>query len=185
MKKEGRVNYISKKSGQVWIETVLYTLIGLLMIGLVLYYAVPTIEQAKDEALISQSTLMLEEINSMIIRMGPPGSQDTIDLWIKEGELVINGSNNGDNLIFKMETTKLASEEGLEVGVGSVNMTATKKNDISLVELALNYSGKYNITIDGEDKVKTLSKASTPYNLLITNNGKGGTDLLQIDLSVE
>ena len=41
-----------KKIGQVWIETVLYTIVGLAIIGIVLGFAMPKINQAKDNALI-------------------------------------------------------------------------------------------------------------------------------------
>ena len=38
------------KGGQVWVETVVYTLIGLVLISLVLAFATPAIQKQKDNA---------------------------------------------------------------------------------------------------------------------------------------
>ena len=43
------------KKGQVWIETVLYTLIGISLIGLVLAFVTPKINEAKDRAVVEQT----------------------------------------------------------------------------------------------------------------------------------
>ena len=39
----------SNRRGQVWVETVIYTLIGMAVIGLVLAGALPKINEKKDE----------------------------------------------------------------------------------------------------------------------------------------
>ena len=54
------------KKGQVWVETVIYTLIGLAVIGLLLAVAKPKIDQMKDRALIDQAVEAMEAINSKI-----------------------------------------------------------------------------------------------------------------------
>jgi len=51
----------------------------------------------------------------------------------------------------------------------------------------LNYNNTYNLTIDGVDKLKTLSKSPTPYKIFIINNGRNPpeTGKVQIDISVD
>ena len=44
----------NKKRGQIWVETVIYTLIGLTIIGLLLAVSKPQIDKQKDKALIEQ-----------------------------------------------------------------------------------------------------------------------------------
>ena len=48
------------KEGQIWIETVLYTLIGLSLIGLTLTFVMPRINASKDIATIEQT---MESLN--------------------------------------------------------------------------------------------------------------------------
>jgi len=44
----------SKKKGQVWIETVTYTLIAFVLIGLILAFVKPKIDELQDKALIDR-----------------------------------------------------------------------------------------------------------------------------------
>ena len=45
---------INSKHGQVWVETVIYTLIAFALIGTVLTFVKPKIEEMQDSAIISQ-----------------------------------------------------------------------------------------------------------------------------------
>ena len=44
-------------NGQVWVETVTYTLIAIVMIGLVLSFAKPKIEELQDKTIIFSAFL--------------------------------------------------------------------------------------------------------------------------------
>ena len=44
-----------KNKGQIWIETVLYTLIGLVLIGVTLAIVMPKINAARDRILVEQT----------------------------------------------------------------------------------------------------------------------------------
>ena len=66
--------------GQVWIETIIYTSIALLMIGLVLAYAKPKIEEFQDKATLEQSLEMVKEIDSTIMTIGVSGIKDLLKL---------------------------------------------------------------------------------------------------------
>ena len=56
----------SDSRGQVWVETVTYTLIALVLIGLVLSFTKPKIEELQDRTLIEQSIQVLKELDVAI-----------------------------------------------------------------------------------------------------------------------
>jgi len=164
---------ISTKSrlGQVWIETVIYTLIAFVMIGLVLSFAKPKIEEIQDKATLQQSTDMLKQIDSTILTIGSAGNQRIFDpLTIKEGELKIDGAE--DKIIFQMDSKNVYSEPGKIISDGNVKVYTEKKTEFSTVTLTLDYSAKYDIKFDGVDELKTIPSAPTPYKLYIVNEGE-------------
>ena len=79
---------IGKKRGQVWVETVLYTLIGLVLIGLVLAFASPRISEAKDRLVVEQSINSLNAFDEKVNI--DPGNVRRIDFTIKRGALYID-----------------------------------------------------------------------------------------------
>ena len=58
------------KRGQVWVETLLYTLIAFVMIGIVLYFASPRISSAQDKAILDQTVKIMEDINTLVTTIG-------------------------------------------------------------------------------------------------------------------
>ena len=156
--------------GQVWIETVIYTLIAFVMMGLILSYAKPKIEEIQDNALLKQSTEMLKEIDSTILTMGAAGNQRTPEVTIKKGSLTIDGRVGEDKIIFEMDSKNIYSEPGRIINDGSVKVETVKKSGFNTVTLTLDYSEKYNIQFNGMEESKVISKSSTPYNLIIANS---------------
>ena len=57
---------VKNKLGQIWVETVIYTLIGIAIIGIVLAIAQPKIEAKKDEVIIEQAIESLGNIDEKI-----------------------------------------------------------------------------------------------------------------------
>lgn len=171
------------KWGQVWIETVIYTLIAFVMIGLILSFARPKIEELQDRAILQQSTDMMKEIDSTISTIGSAGNQRILEIGIKEGELKIDGVD--DELIFQMDSQDTYSEPGKIIKDGNVAVYTEKKTDYSTVTLTLDYSNNYNIKFGGVDEVKIVSKATTPYKLYILNGGQDveGKTILNMSLS--
>jgi type II secretory pathway pseudopilin PulG len=172
------------RSGQVWVETIIYTLIAFVMIGLVLSYARPKIEQLQDSAILQQSTDMMKQIDSTILTMGGAGNQRILEIGIKKGDLKIDGVN--DKIIFEMETQSLYSEPGKEINDGSVIILTQKETGHNLVTLTLDYSSSNNdLKFEGNDVLKEIDKSSTSYNLLISNEGENanGKTVLNISLS--
>ncbi len=158
--------------GQVWIETVIYTLIAFVMIGLVLSFARPKIEELQDRAIIQQSTEMMKEIDSTILTMGTSGNQRILDIGIKKGILKIDGRREQDKITFEMETKNIYSEPDKEINDGSIIILTKKGSGYNTVTLTRDYSESYDIRFEGENVLKEISKGSIPYKLSILNEGE-------------
>ena len=52
--------------GQIWVETVIYTLIGLALMGLVLAFVMPKINESKDRIILQQTITSLNDIDEKI-----------------------------------------------------------------------------------------------------------------------
>jgi hypothetical protein len=174
---------MNKKKGQVWIETVIYTLIAFIMIGLVLSYAQPKIQEAQDQSLIQQSITMMKQIDSTILTMGPTGNQRILEITIKKGNLNINGVDN--KIVFEMESQAIYSEPGKNINDGSVVILTEEKSGYNLVTLTEDYSKDYDIQFSEGDIIKKISKASTSYKLIILNKGTNGDGKIILDFSLE
>jgi hypothetical protein len=157
------------KRGQVWIETVIYTLIAFVMIGLVLSFARPKIQELQDQLILDQSIEVLKKIDSTILSMGSAGNQRILPVTIKKGEIQIDGEE--DKIIFNMESKSLYSEPDKEIIDGSVIILTKEKTDLNLVTLTLDYNEIYNLTMEGKDEKKSLSSASTEYSISIIHKG--------------
>ncbi|MEM3091338.1 MAG: hypothetical protein QXU39_01625, partial [Candidatus Pacearchaeota archaeon] len=159
----------SGKKAQIWIETVIYTLIAFTLIGLVLAFAKPKIEEIRDKSIIEQSIKVLENIDLIIRTMGGPGNQRAINLVISKGTLNIDGSN--DTIFFKIESTYRYSEPGRNINLGNIIVHTTQIGKINEVTLTRSYKDEYNLTFQNMHQIGQIPKASTPYKILITNNG--------------
>ena len=171
-----------QKRGQIWVETIIYTLIAFALIGLVLAFVRPKIEEIQDKSVIEQSISVLEDIDLIINTLGDPGNQRVINLGISKGVLNIDGEN--DKLFFEIESRNIYSEPGKNVTIGNVIVFTEKKGKINEVTLTRNYEAEYNITYQNMDELRKISKASTPYTLLIANKGKDSLDKTIINIGV-
>ena len=177
------------RRGQVWVETVVYTLIALTIIGIFITFAKPKIEEIQDKAIIDQSIVMLDDINEIVlsIAQGGAGNQRVIEIGIKKGTLEIDGIN--DQVIFELEGKHTYSEPGDDgqpgpfINIGNILARTKKVGKISTVSLLSNYTNKYDITYNGLDDKKLLTRAPVPYELSISNKGDvGGATLIDFKL---
>ena len=178
---------IKKSRGQVWIETVIYTLIAFVMIGLVLSYARPKIQEIQDQAIIKQSTDMMKQIDETIMNIGAPGNQRVLELGIKEGTLNIDGET--DRIFFQLDSKNMYSDvgsdgKGVDIKDGDIIVHTQKKSGYYNVTLTTDYSKNYDIRFQGDDILKGLSKASNPYKVLILNSGVGTDSRTVLDISL-
>jgi hypothetical protein len=171
------------RSGQVWIETVIYTLIAFVMIGLVLSFAKPKIEELQDQAILQQSTEMMKQIDTTILTMGAAGNQRILEIGIKEGDLKLDCPN--DKIIFELQSKSIYSEPGKNISDGNIVILTEKKSGYNLVTLTRDYHEKYNLKFEGKEELKDISKASTSYKITILNNGEGTDGRAIMNMSID
>ena len=171
-----------KKRGQVWIETVTYTLVAFVLIGAVLSFAKPKVEELQDQAILEQSIKMLKQIDSIIQEVGEKGAGNKrkIELNLRKGELNINSEEN--SIMFFMESRYMYSQPGQTYEESSINITTEEKGKYYNLTMERNYPN-FNFTYNGKEENKRIVKATTPYALFIANNG--GTDQVVIDFKFE
>ncbi len=159
------------RKGQVWIETVIYTLIGLALIGLVLAILSPKIKEFRDRSVVEQSIDSLNMIDSKINELlDAPGNKRKIELSIEKGKLAVNASR--DTIYFIIDESNVRySEPGISLQVGRINLTTLPMTEKYLINLELNY--KYNLTFDGVDSAELIefTPASLPYKFFVENKG--------------
>ena len=172
-----------KKRGQVWIETVIYTLIAFVLIGAVLAFARPKIEEMKDKAVVEQSISMLKDLDNSILTLGISGNQRVIILSIKKGTLKIDG--NRDELIFELDSSYAYGEVGQEIKESGLIILTEKEGDDNHITITSDYHEKYNLTFQYTDQVKTITASPSSYNLVVFKGEKGGNyNLSVVDFSL-
>lgn len=173
------------KKGQVWVETVIYTLIAFTLIGAVLTFVKPKIEEIQDKSLIDQSMEMLKDINSVINSVkGTSGNQRIVDVMIKKGSLLIDGEN--DRLVFEIDSGAEYSEPGTEITKDNLVILTENKGKVNKITLTSNYSSSYNLLYQNGDSSKLISKATLPYKIEITNKGvQESNNKIIIDISLK
>ncbi len=160
------------KLGQVWIETVIYTLIAFILIGSVLAFVRPKIEEFKDNAIIEQTRGMISDINEVMLSIvqGGAGNKRIIEINLRKGSLNIDGI--ADDIIFEMKSRSTYTEPGKDVNLGGIIVHTKKRDRLNLITLKSNYSNLYNITFQNKDEIKKINKGPTPYKLSISNEGR-------------
>ena len=170
-----------KKRGQIWVETIIYTLIAFAMIGLALAFVKPKIDEIQDRGIIEQSIILLEDIDDVIKSIGDPGNQRVIEIGIKKGSLKIDGA--GESLIFEIESGSEFSESGEDYIEGDVLIQTKNIGKLNDVTLTISYSN-HNLRYDNKDEIKILGKSSKPYKLLISNEGEDAQNKIIINFEL-
>src|SRR3989338_1101690 len=129
-----------RRQGQIWIETVLYTIIGLAVIALVLSYVYPRIQSAQEKIIVEQTIEALNKLDYQITKVQElgVGNQKIYSFAMKRGKLTIDAKE--DVITFTITDLKSAySEPGVEIQDGRVKlMTRTAKQGNTVI-LTLNY----------------------------------------------
>ena len=158
--------------GQIWVETVLYTLIGLVLIGIVLALVTPKINETKDRALVAQSVDSLNAIDVLVNEVVDKGQGNVRKLYsfsMKKGELIINSSSDKIVLVID-ELSKPYSEPGAEIRIGNIKLVSQQGQD-NAVFLELDYSGFANLTYSGDENLRKFGASSLPYGFTFENKG--------------
>ena len=126
------------KRGQVWVETVIYTLIAFSLMGLVLAFVVPKVEETQDKGITEQSIKVLQDIDSLIREVAlAPGNQRTPEVGINKGSLTIDATN--DKIFFELESKYKYSEPGENITIGKIIANTETKGNINIITLILSY----------------------------------------------
>ncbi len=163
-----------KSRGQIWIETVLYTLIGLVLIGLVLAFATPKINEARDSVLIEQSISAMQLFGEKIDETleGGVGTRTMVSLTIKKGELnmPVSEVKNSTLSLELSNLNKLYSESDQEIPYGRVTVKSSEgpKYHSALILLKISYpiyfcKSESDCSVSGQK----LPAAATPYKFII------------------
>lgn len=170
-----------KKKAQIWVETVIYTLIALTMIGAVLAFALPRIEEIQDKSVIEQSINAVKDINNVVLSVvqGGAGNKRLVETNIRKGTLKIDGTNGNEKIIFEMETNYVYSEPGQTVNIGNIKAMTEDIGGTNIVTLTSIYS--YDITPNQE---RAIEHSTTPYTISIENKGEvDGKTQIEITIS--
>ena len=164
-----------EKRGQVWIETVLYTLIGLALIGLALGFIMPKINESRDKILVEQAINSLSAFDEKVSEAVQRGSGNVrqAEFSMKKGEFNIDGASNEIRFVID-GLTKPYSQPGVEISVGRIKILSTVGPKTSSVFLRVPYSA--NLTYSGRDEQKKFTAAAIPYKFFIENKGVTGTE---------
>lgn len=173
---------LDNHKGQVWIETVIYLLIALVMISLVLAFVKPKIEELRDEAVIDQSIEILKNIDNSILTIGEAGNKRVLEIGIKKGTLTVDSQN--EKIIFEIDSRYLYTEPGQTVSIGNIEATTQSKGKNNIVTLERDFGDQYNLTYKGEENPKTFPKSSTPYTISLTNKGEF-SNKIKIDFDIQ
>ncbi len=172
-----------KKSGQIWVETVIYTLIGLAIIGILLAASKPKIDSMKDRLIIEQTIESMNAINEKIqeVYSKGPGNKRVLDLKVSRGKLILDTDGaEGDGIYWILDSEYEYSELDTEVPIGKLNVLTTKGEPWE-IKLSVDYN--FDLTYGGEDAKKEIGSASTPYLLTVENMGLEGGKIV-VDLRV-
>jgi len=170
------------RNGQIWIETVLYTLIGIALIGLVLAIATPAINGARDRIVVEQTIETLNDWDSKINELlgTVSGNSRTISaLTMRKGELYVNPSNDSIVIMVK-DLHSPYSELGIPIEIGKIQLISLQDGNSDFVRLTLDYKNLSDLTYAGGDELKKFVASPTPYSFLIRN--MGGANITQIDI---
>jgi type II secretory pathway pseudopilin PulG len=174
----------SLKLAQVWVETAVYTLIGLTVIAIILATALPQIEKIKDRALVEQTITALDSLDKKISEAEQSsGNVRSIDFKVSKGKLEVDGEN--DEIRYVLEDTGLKlSEEDTEVKQGNLLIVTQKTGSKYMISLKMKYE-KINITYQDGDNMKTFNAGPSPYKIIIENKDSVAVDeKIRIDFNV-
>ncbi len=165
-----------EKKAQLWVSTVLYTLIGLTVISMLLLAAKPKIEQSRDNFIIQYMLNTMESFYSELYATSiSPGASRQFFITIHKGVLSFNTSN--DVIMWEMPCSFAYSEPGQILKVGHITVLTENKTGYT-VKAWLNLTNLINITFNANDNiVQTFGKAPRPYELWLKNNGTMVVDI--------
>jgi len=166
---------MKNKKAQIWVETAIYSLIGLSIIGIILAIANPSISRYKDEIIIEQTVAALNGLNGKVLEVRETaGNIRIVEFRVKKGSLIIDSQE--DKILYLLEESGLEySEPGAEIQQGDIKIKTEKNNKKYDISLVLEYKDEnIDLTYNEGNEKKTFSQASVAYKFSIENLGNEG-----------
>jgi len=170
---------ILQTKSQVWVETMIYLLIGIAVITAVLAFALPKINEMKDKTIVDQSINMLNQLDAKIVEVQETGQGNVrnVELQMTNGEIILD--YYADTITYELEQSKYQySEPNQVVEIDKIKVLTTPlTEDTYRISAMLNYSLSTNLT-DYKNSLSPIKlvKAPTPYKLEIRNNDTETSD---------
>lgn len=159
------------KRGQIWVETVIYTLIGLTIIGILLAVATPKINSMKDRLRINEAIDSMNKIDLKISEVqAVTGSRRVMDLKIAKGKLIFDGIN--ERIVWEIDSAYKFSEIDDHVPIGDLDVLT--EEDSGEFKVSLTKKLGIDLQVDFSDDVRELDVAPTPYKVIAENKGVQG-----------
>ena len=172
--------------GDVWVSTVLYTLIGLAIIGSLIAVLQPKISELKDKLVAEQTVQSLNVLDDTMLRAREAtGTRLNYILRLDKGNFIIDGVN--ESIYWQSDSKYQYSEENKPINLtaGRMQVLTVKSGGLWNINFMIDYRGYgLNITVNGKDDIKPLTPSSMPYSIWITNKGIQNKTQ-QIDFSVD
>ena len=168
---------------QVWVETAIYTLIGLTIIAIILTTATPQIEKIKDQTVLDHTIIAMNVLDNKLLEIKQAqGSVGKVIFKIAKGRLEIDTVE--EEIRYILENSRLElSESGEEIQQGNIILKTEQKGERFDIFLTMKYP-RENLTFGGVDEIKTLQAGATSYNILMENIGVNVGEKIQIDFSI-
>ncbi len=155
---------MNSRKAQIWVETVMYTLIGISIIGILLAASRPKIQSIQDRLVIEQMIDSMNELHKKILEVQDrPGNQNVVSMKISKGNLILDKEE--DSIRWEMDSTYKYSQPEVPVSLGDLTILTRGENRFK-VQISLNYSDIGLELNDNKDKI-SLEESSRQYNLLI------------------
>lgn len=160
---------MENNKAQIWIEVVIYTLIGLTILGIAVGIAKPKIDALSDKVVIQQSIDSLNIIDGKINEVQQsPGNKRKIELKISKGKLAINPEQ--DRLSWEIESRYQYSESGKEIPIIGTGLKILTEGESSPWKITIiSQYANTDLTYNQENAIKEFSQAPNPYVIFIEN----------------
>ncbi len=164
----------SDLQAQIWVETAIYTLIGLTLISIILSVAIPQVQKIKDRSIITQTSESLIRLNNEILEVSDVAGNIRIFYFsFDKGTLLIDSTN--DHITYTLENTNYKfSEPGQAIPYGDIVYKTELHGKKYIVTLDIDYSKVVDITFKKTSENKLLHPGV--YKIKMENVGDNPAD---------
>lgn len=121
----------TKKKSQVWISAILYILIAAIAMVIILQVGIPLLNKMKDRTTFERSKNVLSALDQQITEVASEGqgSQRVIAIEIREGNIIVDDSDN--KLKWQLETKTEVIEPRTSLEIGNLKIYSNIEVDTS------------------------------------------------------